>query len=238
MIIERVEVTSPLADQDESVWPLSIPAIRDVAENGLDFTSDLVVLVGANGIGKSTLLEGIAEAYGLDVRGGHGGRKYSSALDKGPLGESLRLHRGKSGFTGRKATGFFLRAETAHGMLSYMTEFNVAGYGDRKADEVSHGESYLQAITGRFNEPGLYLLDEAEGPLSFHSTLALLNHLRELVSTQQAQVIYSTHSPLVAALPGAQILELTEYGIEEQKWEDLEAVRLWQTFLRNPSRFF
>ncbi|SDW44040.1 Predicted ATPase [Amycolatopsis xylanica] len=238
MIIERLEVTPPLADQDESAWPLSVPAIRHVAEHGLTFTSDLVVLVGGNGSGKSTLLEGIAEAYGLDVRGGHGGRQYSSPLSKSPLGESLRLRRGAGGFTGRKATGFFLRAETAHGMLSYMTEFGVSGYGDRRTEEVSHGESYLGAITGRFNGPGLFLLDEAEGPLSFHSTLALLNCLRELVTTQTAQVIYSTHSPLVAALPGAQILELTEYGIEEQEWEDLDTVRLWQTFLRNPSRMF
>jgi predicted ATPase len=61
MLIDRVEVASAL---DGSAWPLSVPAIRDVAENGLTFTSDLVVLVGANGGGKSTLLEGIAEAYG------------------------------------------------------------------------------------------------------------------------------------------------------------------------------
>ncbi len=240
MLIDHVEVTSPLAESDESAWPLSVPAIRDVARNGLKFTSDLVVLVGANGSGKSTLLEGIAEAYGLDVRGGHGGRRYSSPLAKSPLGESLRLRRTSRGskFTGRNATGFFLRAETAHGVLAYMTDMGVSGYGDQLSGEVSHGESYLQAITGRFNRPGLYLLDEAEGPLSFHSTLLLLHHLRELVTAHNAQVIYSTHSPLVAALPGAQILELSEDGIRQQDWSDLETVTLWQAFLRHPQRMF
>lgn len=240
MLIDHVEVASTLAESDESAWPLSVPAIRDVAKNGLTFTSDLVVLVGANGSGKSTLLEGIAEAYGLDVRGGHGGRRYSSPLDRSLLGEALRLRRTTRGskFTGRRATGFFLRAETAFGMLAYMTDMGIAGYGDRLSWEVSHGESYLQAITGRFNGPGLYLLDEAEGPLSFHSTLLLLHRLRELVTAHNAQVIYSTHSPLVAALPGAQILELSEDGIHEQDWSDLEAVRLWQAFLRHPQRMF
>ncbi|MGH3621288.1 MAG: hypothetical protein ACRDQ5_05780 [Sciscionella sp.] len=217
-----------------------MPAIRDVAKNGLAITSDVVVLVGANGSGKSTLLEGIAEAYGLDVRGGHGGRRYSSPLDKSPLGETLRLRRTARGrkLTGRNATGVFLRAETAFGMLAYMTDMGITGYGDRLSWEVSHGESYLQAITGRFSGPGLYLLDEAEGPLSFHSTLLLLHHLRELVTTYNAQVIYLTHSPLVAALPGAQILELSEDGIHQQDWSDLEAVRLWQAFLRHPHRMF
>ncbi|WP_020667446.1 hypothetical protein [Amycolatopsis nigrescens] len=240
MLIDHIEVTTAFAEGDESAWPLSVPAIRDLAENGLPITSDLVVLVGANGSGKSTLLEGIAEAYGLDVRGGHGGRHYVSPLDKSPLGAALRLHRTTRGrkLTGRKATGFFLRAETAYGMLAYMTGKEVVGYGDRLSWEVSHGESYLQAITGRFSGPGLYLLDEAEGPLSFQSTLLLLYHLRELVATHNAQVIYSTHSPLVAALPGAQILEMSEDGIHEQEWSDLDAVRLWQTFLRHPQRMF
>jgi predicted ATPase len=240
MLIDRVEVATSLADGGEGTWPLSVPAIRDVAKNGLTFTSDIIVLIGANGSGKSTLLEGIAEAYGLDVRGGHGGRRYGSPLDKSPLGAALRLGRTARGrrFTGRNATGFFLRAETAFGMLAYMTDVGVSGYGDRLSWEVSHGESYLQAITGRFNAPGLYLLDEAEGPLSFQSTLVLLQHLRELVSTHSAQVIYSTHSPLVAALPGAQILELSEDGISESDWSDLESVRLWESFLRHPRRMF
>ncbi|RJQ81206.1 hypothetical protein D5S17_05540 [Pseudonocardiaceae bacterium YIM PH 21723] len=124
------------------------------------------------------------------------------------------------------------------GMLAYMTEMGVSGYGDRLSYEVSHGESYLQAITGRFSGPGLYLLDEAEGPLSFQSTLVLLHHLVDVVKHHDAQVIYSTHSPLVAAMPGAQLLELSEDGIEPCQWDELEMVRLWQTFLRHPGRMF
>lgn len=202
MLIDQVQVAGDLAD-DMSVWPWSVPAIRDIAKNGLTLTSDIVVLVGANGSGKSTLLEAIAEAYGLDVRGGHGGRRYASPLDKSPLGEALRLRRTPAGrkLTGRNATGFFLRAETAFGMLAFMTDAGVTGYGDNLSWEVSHGESYLQAITGRFNGPGLYLLDEAEGPLSFQSTLLLLHHMLDLVAAHNAQIIYSTHSPLVAAIP-------------------------------------
>ncbi|MGH4018519.1 MAG: ATP-binding cassette domain-containing protein [Pseudonocardiaceae bacterium] len=203
-------------------------------------TSNLVVLIGANGCGKSTLLEAIAEAYGIDVRGGHGGRQYGSYLDKGPLGATLRLSRTEVGhrFRGRNAKGFFLRAETAFGMLAYMTEMGVAGYGEQPSWEVSHGESYLQAIQGRFTGPGLYLLDEAEGPLSFQSSLVLLYQLQDVAERAEAQVIYSTHSPLVAAIPGAQLLELTDSGIAEQKWDELEMVHLWRSFLGRPEKFF
>jgi predicted ATPase len=123
-------------------------------------------------------------------------------------------------------------------MVAFMTDTAVAGYGERPSGEVSHGECYLQAITGRFNGPGLYPLDEAEGPLSFQTTLLLPHYLRELVATHNAQVVYSTHSPLVAALPGAQILEPSEDGIAEREWSELESVRLWQTFPRHPRTMF
>lgn len=236
MLIDRLEV----AHGETSGWPFSVPAIRDVAERGLKLTSNLVVLIGANGSGKSTLLEAIAEAYGIDVRGGHGARRYGSYLDKSPLGAVLRLSRTDVGrrFTGRNAKGFFLRAETAFGMLAYMTDVGVAGYGEQPSWEVSHGESYLQAIQGRFTDPGLYLLDEAEGPLSFQSTLVLLFQLQDLAEREDVQVIYSTHSPMVAALPAAQILELTDSGITERKWDELEMVQLWRSFLGRPQKFF
>lgn len=237
MLIDRLDV---IAHDETPAWPFSIPAVRDVAERGLKLTSNLVVLIGANGSGKSTLLEAIAEAYGIDVRGGHGGRRYGSYLDKSPLGAALRLSRTETGcrFTGRNAKGFFLRAETAFGMLAYMTEMGVAGYGEQPSWEVSHGESYLQAIQGRFTGPGLYLLDEAEGPLSFLSTLTLLYQLQDLAAREDSQVIYSTHSPMVAALPGAQILELSDEGISERAWGELEMVHLWRSFIARPDKFF
>lgn len=83
MLIDRLDI---VAHDEPSAWPFSVPAVCDVAERGLKLTSNLVVLIGANGSGKSTLLEAIAEAYGIDVRGGHGARRYGSYLDKSPLG--------------------------------------------------------------------------------------------------------------------------------------------------------
>jgi len=238
VLIEGVQVKPALVE--EGVWPWTVPAVAEIAAHGVRLNSSIVVLMGANGSGKSTLLEAIAEGYGLDVRGGHGGRKYASTLEKSPLGEAIVLDRTSvgSGMTRRNAKGFYLRAETAFGMLEYMTGAGMPGYGDKPSWEVSHGESYLQAILGRFSGPGLYLLDEAEGPLSFESTLQLLYRLQDVAAEHATQVIYATHSPMVAALPGAQILEMTEHGVAERKWADLESVALWKRFLGRPDRFF
>jgi predicted ATPase len=238
VLIDSLDVDRGRIDLEE--WPCTVPAVRSVAEDGLTFTRDITVLVGANGSGKSTLLEAVAEKYGLDSSGGHGGRERANVSGKSVLGHAVRLYRTREGkaFRGAKAKGFFLRAETAYEVLAWMTEHRTPGYGDSYSWEVSHGESYLQTILGRFDGPGLYLLDEAEGPLSFQSTLVLLHRLVDLAGTGGAQIVYATHSPLVAALPGAQILELSEDGIRERAWDELETVALWRAFLGNPGRFF
>ena len=181
-LLPRVLIASigvrPPVDGEVRRWPFTVPAIAAVARDGLRLTSSFTVLLGANGSGKSTLLEAIAEAYGLDVRGGHGARRHAVHQEPSPLGEALDLvvATGGHGVAGRSA-GFFLRAETALGVLSFMSDQQVSGYGP-SPELVSHGESYLAAVEGRFREPGLYLLDEAEGPLSFGNTLLLLDRLQ------------------------------------------------------------
>jgi predicted ATPase len=235
MLIEGLRVDG---DWDGGTWPFSVPAIAQIAAHGLTL-SPVNVLVGENGSGKSTLIEAVAEAYGIDVRGGHGARQYATTEARSALGERLRLIRTPLGSkaTGRNATGFFLRAETAAGMLAFMTDSGVQGYGDRSSRSVSHGESYLSAILGRFDGPGLFLLDEAEGPLSFTSTLALMFRLMDLCKRPDTQILYATHSPLIAALPGAALFELSDSGIDRVDWRDLRNVHDWRSFLERPDRF-
>jgi predicted ATPase len=47
----------------------------------------------------------------------------------------------------------------------------------------------------------------------------------------------ATHSPLLAAAPGATVLELTEDGIMPTVWDELELVRDWRDFLTAPRRW-
>jgi predicted ATPase len=206
--------------------------VRTIAEVGLHFEKPLTFFVGENGSGKSTLVEAIAQAFGIDTRGGHGGRKYATNDEPNELGSMIVL-RPPLGDR-RRIRSFFLRVETALGVLEFMSESGVSGYGDRHAAEVSHGESFLQVIEGRFEGPGLYLLDEPESALSFRSCLALMATLHDLAGTG-SQIICSTHSPLLTALPGATILELSESGIVRKDW--LELVQRWTEFLQDPGRY-
>ena len=44
-------------------------AVRQLLRDGLEL-SELTILVGENGVGKSTIIEAIAMAYGLSPEGG------------------------------------------------------------------------------------------------------------------------------------------------------------------------
>lgn len=52
-----------------------------------------------------------------------------------------------------------------------------------------------------------------------------------------AQVICATHSPILAATPGAEIIEIGEDGFRRTKWEDLELVHHWRRYLTDPSAY-
>jgi predicted ATPase len=230
MIVERISVPPALVADSEK-WPWSVPAVAGLVGDGLNLHAEVTILVGENGSGKSTIVEAIAEAWGVDVRGGHSGRKYSSELPKSILGESLRLDRGLdgSGMVKTKAKGFFLRSETAFDV------FQRLGYGEAYTD-VSHGESYLQTFNDWFSSKGLFILDEPEAALSFTSCLSLIASMRAIVSAG-GQVICATHSPLLASMPSAEIFELNEEGIQRADWADLDLVQHWSRFLSAPDRY-
>jgi predicted ATPase len=80
-------------------------------------------------------------------------------------------------------------------------------------------------------------MDEPDAPLSFTACLALAAVLHDLAQAG-SQAIVATHSPIVAAVPGASILELGDWGIRPARWEDLHLVSSWRAFLAEPASYF
>jgi predicted ATPase len=229
--VRRVELP-PDAELAPGAWPLTIPAVAQLAHGGLDLDKGVTFLVGENGSGKSTLVEGVAVAYGLSPEGGSTHSEHSTRPTESPLGRSLQLTRG----VGSPRWGFFLRAETMHGWYSYIEQRPNPRNPDPRFHELSHGESFLAVLETRFDGGGLYCLDEPEAALSFSSTLALIAVLQRVVAAK-GQVLCATHSPVLAAMPGARILEVGDWGLRETTWEDLELVGHWKRFLDAPQAY-
>jgi predicted ATPase len=211
-------------------WPATIPAVAQIVREGLDLPPGVTFLAGENGSGKSTIVEAVATAYGLSPEGGTRFGHHSTRETESPLGRSLRLQRG----IGADRWGFFLRAETMHGWYTYMDSH--AGPYDPDFHAMSHGESFLEVIARRVDSPGFYCLDEPEAALSFTSTLSLMSSLLDLAE-RGGQVLCATHSPVLAAVPGAHLLEVGEWGLRETTWDELDLVWHWKRFLGAPEAY-
>ena len=122
-----------------------------------------------------------------------------------------------------------------HSFYTYL-EDNPSSGPEPRFHEMSHGESFLSILDTRFRRPGFYCLDEPEAALSFTSTLSLIAVLAQIVQSG-GQVLCATHSPVLAALPGARIIEVGEWGLRDTTWDDLDLVMHWRSYLRSPERY-
>lgn len=214
-------------------WPGSIPAVRQVLDEGLELDG-LTILVGENGSGKSTLVEGLAMAFGMSSEGGSTGARHATRPSESVLHRHLTLTREPGG----SRWGFFLRAETMHSFYTYLEDNPGVARTDPAFHDMSHGESFLEVLVARFGDPGLYLLDEPEAALSFSGSLALVGVLQDIAASYHAQAVVATHSPIVAAAPGAVLYEVGPWGLRSSSWEDLSLVQHWKSFLDDPERYF
>ena len=52
-----------------------------------------------------------------------------------------------------------------------------------------------------------------------------------------SQVIMATHSPILMALPGASVLEITRHGIADTDYRQTQHFKLYQSFTVDPDEF-
>ena len=221
-------------------YPFTVPAVARLLDEGLAFTRPVTFLVGDNGSGKSTVVEAVAEGFGLDAYGGRAAAKAARPVPVlTPLGQALTLDLTAAGARMRggprlRKRGFFLRAETAF----HMTENygGLRGYWEDDTSAMSHGEGFLTVLGAMFAEPGFYVMDEPEAALSFQSCLRLVALLDRL-GRIGAQVVCATHSPVLTALPGADVVELDEHGFRRTTWNELALVDHWRRYLARPEAY-
>ena len=182
-------------------------------EHGLTLAAGVTVLIGENGGGKSTMVEAVAAVWARRVTAFRSDWLQRSVAT--PSGEDSDLHLApRLSYTrGGPTGGMFLRAERLHAQAG---EFTHRGRWAQRVDgpvlHRSHGEGFLTGLAAMTAEPGLYVLDEPEAALSFDSCLILLTLMGDMVRAG-SQILLATHSPILAALPGATLLQLGPDGI-------------------------
>ena len=216
--------------QDE--YPFCLPFLR----SGFDLRFDhaITIIVGENGTGKSTILEGIAALAGYDEAGGGKGYMpvdHSRAVEAmgGRLSSALR-----AAWLPKVTRGWFFKAETFFSVARYLDEV-----GSPRADFLSHshGEGFLRFFEERCQRQGIFIFDEPESALSPSRQIEFLKLMRAMDESKKSQVIMATHSPMLMAYPGAKLLRVTAGGLEPTTLEQTDHYRLIRDFILDPHGF-
>jgi predicted ATPase len=229
----------PVQIPDRAAYPYCLPFLSDDFE--LCFERAITIIVGENGIGKSTLLEAIASLAGYDEAGGGKGYMpvdHSWALEKmgGELSRALR-----ASWLPKITRGWFFRAESF---------FSVARYLDQMAQEYpmgggpppdylshSHGEGFLRFFEERCQRQGIYIFDEPESALSPARQMEFLKLMRRMDDSGHCQVVMATHSPVLMAYPNATLLRLTKHGLAPVTVQDTDHFKAMREFCADPRGF-
>ncbi|MEZ5667667.1 MAG: AAA family ATPase [Alphaproteobacteria bacterium] len=219
-------------------YPFDLPWLQDPAFT-LAFTTPVTIVIGENGTGKSTLIEAIAAVAGYDEAGGGKGYRpvdHSRAIDRngGLLAAALR-----AAWLPKVTNGWFFRAESFFSVARYLDEAALDDPSAVPPDFLSwsHGEGFIRFFEERMRYQGIYFMDEPESALSPTRQIELLRVLDGVQRSARAQVIMATHSPILMALPGARLLEITRRGIAEIALAQTRHFRLYRAFIADPEGF-
>lgn len=229
--LDPAQVTNPDA------YPFCLPFLRNEFE--LSFDRPVTIIVGENGTGKSTLLEGIAALAGYDEAGGGKGYRpvdHSRALETmgGRLSTAL-----KASWLPKITNGWFFRAETFFSVARYLDEAALGSGGPPPPDFLSHshGEGFLRFFEERCQRQGIFIFDEPESALSPNRQVEFLKLLQRMDLSGKSQVIIATHAPILMAYPNARLLALNKYGLDPVTVDETDHYRLMREFCDDPASF-
>lgn len=238
LYVNRISITKEIPAGN---YLKKLPVVKLLKEmGGIELTKKVTFLVGENGVGKSTLIEGIAVAMGFNPEGGTVNFNFSTRESHSDLHNYLTVSRGYK----RHKDGFFLRAESFYNVASNIDELDeeqageiplIANYGGVSLHKQSHGESFMALVENRFGGNGLYILDEPEAALSPMRLMRLMCYIKELIN-QNSQFIISTHSPILMTFPEAQVIEITNDAIRNVNYKETEHFMITKRFMDAPEK--
>lgn len=242
-------------------FPFDVPAVK--FGKHLNVKSPIVIFVGDNGTGKSTLIETFA--YRMQLPHMDGSTYAKSCFDAArTLLPYLEIE-----YKIMKTVGFFFRAEDFgeyinsvdrrdaslhksledlegsvpnHIIKEMKDNANSQLYHMRKnygqeLQSYSHGEAFLQIMQEKIKSKGIFILDEPEAALSPLKQLSLIYFIREHLTSNLSQFIIATHSPILMSIPNAKIFEITHETLKETPLEDTEHFSITKSFLNHPELY-
>lgn len=266
LFLERIEFLEPEPER-RNRFPFTVASIAAGLGEEVRFDAPVTFLVGENGSGKSTFLEGIACAVQLPGIGSANPDSDPSLEHGRTLANAFRL-RWRLRHPHR---GYFFRAEDFFGFAKRMDHLKAELYAeaavmraDTRSSEFARNlgagviAGQARAIEEQYGVNGLDAASHGEQFLNLFRARcrpggiylldepeAPLSPARQLtflsmlrsMVAEGSQFIVATHSPMLLALPDAAILSFDGGKIRPAEYETLEHVQIMRSFLEDPDAY-
>ncbi len=235
MHLTKIEL---LADEypTKKHYPFSIGLFQNTKE--ISLVSPVTFFIGENGTGKSTLLKALARKCNIHMWKG----MERTIAEYNRYEEALHLHI-RIGWRNGSVKGSFFGADSFGNYAKIVEEWASSDpgvleyFGGDSLVKKSHGQCNMTYFRSRFDREGLFLLDEPETALSPTTQIELVRLLEEFQGKGQAQFVICTHSPILLALPGADIYSFNGPVIEKVRYEDTDYYKVYRDFLNNREKY-
>jgi predicted ATPase len=95
----------------------------------------------------------------------------------------------------------------------------------------------LRFFEERCQQQGIFIFDEPESALSPARQIEFLKLMRRMENIGHCQIIMATHSSMLMAYPGAQLLRLSKRGLEPVTVEQTDHYKVLREFCDDPAGF-
>jgi predicted ATPase len=216
----------------KSFYPFNLKIFEVI--QSLTLQSPATFFVGENGSGKSTLLRAICQRCGIHIWEETEKRRFQHNPYENDLQYAIDVE-----WINGSVPGSYFGSQIFQNFAQILDEWAVADpkmldyFGGKSLMTQSHGQSLMSYFKSRYQRKGIYFLDEPETALSPKSQLELLNLLKQMGDSGQAQFIVATHSPILLSCPGAEIYSFDSIPIQSIKYEDTDHYLIFSDFFQN-----
>ncbi len=109
----------------------------------------------------------------------------------------------------------------------------VRALNARRLKECSNGETAFRYFVEKFQDNGLYLLDEPENSLSPRRQVELVRLIEDSARFFNCQFVIASHSPFFLALSGAKVYDFDALPVAVKPWTEIETVRSYYDFFKS-----